>query len=125
METTLNPQTLPTTKLTTGAYYLKRGDTSDPEDWRMSHRLSVARGILTSQGFLPTVAHSKRCQDEKYVAFGYRTGCDSNCTTKWSEEFAGEPSDEIFNAAFALAEAIQDARRAKAQAAINESRRSL
>ena len=36
---------------------LKRGDTQDPEDHRMTRQLMVARGILGQQGAIPVVRH--------------------------------------------------------------------
>lgn len=48
-----------TITLSTGARYLKRGDTFDPEDHRMSHRLTVARDFLRHAGIESTVERAR------------------------------------------------------------------
>lgn len=92
--------------LSTGGRWLKRGDTFDPEDHRMTHRLMVARGILRNLGIEPTVAHSEMCADRKKAAYGYN-GCDDRCQTTWTPDWV---TDGIFDAAYKLADAFQTER---------------
>jgi len=103
--------------MSTGARYLERGDTFDPEDHRMTHRLRIARSILSGQGIEPTWEHGTG-PDTEVCEFGrIRHSCNYKCTAVWPE-WVGT---ETFNAAFALADAIQDERggyhRAQAAAA--------
>lgn len=94
------------TTLTTGARYLARGDTFDPEDSRMTHRLRIARGILAGQGIEPTVNHADT-PDTIVVEWGRpKHACNYRCETVWPE-WVGHAT---FNAAFALADAIQNER---------------
>ncbi len=130
-------------KLTTGAYYLKRGDTFDPEDWRMTHRLDVASGILRDLGYTLVATH--RTDDEYFpgVKGGlgrwtmrdmtpeeqtagkaadpehrFRCGSGIGCSYEWQGE--PEPTTEIFNAAFALGNSIQNARHAATTQMLNQ-----
>jgi hypothetical protein len=84
------------TALSTGAYYLKRGDTFDPEDSRMTNRLHSARSILDTIGIVPTVTHCDACKEG--LAGG---GCWDACKTTWTEWV----TDEMFQSAFNLADA--------------------
>jgi hypothetical protein len=59
--------------LSNGAYLLKRGDTYDYEDSRMSRRLQRARTILRRMGIMPTVEHCHRC--ETGPTHGPMSGC--------------------------------------------------
>jgi hypothetical protein len=93
--------------LSTGAYYLKRGDTFDIEDHRMTHRLRIARSILLSQQIGPTWEHG---EGTGLVGTGLlqREGhvCDYRCKAVWPEW----ASDRMFNLAFSLADEIQEER---------------
>lgn len=85
------------TTLSIGARYLKRGDTFDIEDSRMTNRLCRARAILQGLGIEPTKTHS----DHTTVEFGRpRHFCDYRCETSWPAQV----SDETFNTAFTLAD---------------------
>lgn len=106
------------TTLTTGAMYLKRGDTFDPEDWRMTHRLQVARTVLAALGIEPTPVHKGSTADRPGGAeHRYVCGSGIGCGVTWDEELA---TPEVFNAAFALANALQNARSARTAHAVNE-----
>lgn len=80
----------------TGAYYLKRGDTSDIEDFRMTYRLRLARVILQSTGIEPNIKHDKTAHD-------VFNDCDYRCKAEWAEWV----NDDIFEHAFRLADEIQ------------------
>lgn len=100
------------TTLTTGALYLMRGYTR-----RMTHRLQVAREILFAQGFEPEVKHAGPYADEPKMFHAHRQYyCGDRCKTVWPEL----ATREVFNAAFALADAIQNARSARTAQAVNE-----
>ena len=105
--------------LSTGARYLKRGDTADPECHRMTYRLGVARSILRSQGIEVEWNHSEHTG---VIGTGLlqRTGhvCDYRCKAVWPEWV----TDEIFNTAFNLADQLQSERGANHQRAINKER---
>ena len=117
--------------MTNGARMLKRGDHFDPDCWRTSHRLSVGMNILRNLGFTPEFAeHSDKCiRSEKNRArrvFGFNYMCDDpNCPVRrnpppiWPEDC----TDEVFEKAYALACAVQDARGAATARAINSYRR--
>jgi len=103
-------------KLSTGARYLKRGDTFDPEDARMTHRLRVAAGILREAGYVPTTTHGATPGNET-VEFGRpRHGCDYHCTTEWPAAV----TDEMLQEAFDKACAIQDERARARDIALSE-----
>jgi hypothetical protein len=102
-------------RMTTGAYYLKRGDTFDIEDWRMTHRLGVARSILRSFQVEPTWEHS----DCTRVEWGRpKHACDYRCKATWPEWV----TDDIFDLAFNLADEVQDKRGRWHQNEINKTR---
>lgn len=107
--------------MTTGGRYLKRGDTFDPECHRTTYRLGLARRLLAVDGIAPEWEHSDR---EGLVGTGLlqRTGhvCDDRCRAVWPEYV----TDEVFDRAYALADALQSARGAHAQREINAMRRS-
>lgn len=88
------------TEMTAGGRYLKRGDTRDPEDFRMTYRLGIARQILAGLGILPTVNHSQAAHD----LFGKGPGgCDYRCTTSWPVWV----TDDAFELAYQLANEVQ------------------
>lgn len=82
-----------------GAYYLHRGDDSDPEDFKMTHRLHLAQGILKSAGIEPKVEHDQ-------TAHEYTGQCSDKCQTIWDSWV----TDEMFTLAFSLANEIQTKR---------------
>ena len=90
------------------AYALKRGDTFDPEDFKTTHRLRVARGLLAEVGIEPTVAHSTLCaRHPSNVGRGMRDlGCWDQCRTLWPES----ATDDMFEDAARAASAIQSLR---------------
>jgi hypothetical protein len=90
-----------TATLSTGARYLKRGDTFDPEDFRMTHRLRVAGQILSGLGITPEWEHGGSFTNE----LGKHVCCDK-CKASWPEWV----TDEVFNRAFALANEVQTER---------------
>lgn len=105
--------------MNTGARCLKRGDTFDPEDFRMTHRLGVARGILSSIGIEPSFEqHRPECilhpDNRSRRCFGYSYSCDNGCRAgvypanqaNWPEWV----SDAVFEHAFALADETQTKR---------------
>lgn len=115
---------------TTGGRYLKRGDSFDIEDWRTTHRLQVAQSILRNLGFTPTwVEHDPKCIKHPDNAwnrvFGFNYICDTGCPRKsnppptWPEGASGE----VFDAAYRLADAVQNARHANTMTAINKIQR--
>ncbi len=102
---------------TNGGRLLKRGDTYDIECWRTSHRLMVGQGILRGLGFDPTwPEHSETCilhpSNRGNRVFGYSYGCEGDCPRRlnppptWPEGASGE----VFDKAYQLACAVQDAR---------------
>lgn len=123
--------------LSTGAAYLKRGYRRDPEDWRMTHRLEVARSILRSQGIETEAIHMGGGRFERGMVVGrrqidlstmsqaerdeHRSRCGDGigCREVWPEDI----TDEVFQAAFDLANAIQNARSARTAQAVNERAR--
>jgi hypothetical protein len=91
-----------TTKLTDGGRRLARGDTYDYEDSRMTSRLQTAGHLLSELTGPPFIAHADEPGNQT-VEFGRpKHQCTYRCTTSWSPEL----SDEAFNAAFALADAL-------------------
>lgn len=116
---------------TQGGRQLKRGDSHDIECWRTTHRLRVAQGILRDMGFAPTwPTHSDKCirseANRGRRCFGFNYVCDDpacpmrhNPAPTWPAECTGP----VFDAAYALACAVQDARGAATAHAINEQRR--
>lgn len=84
--------------LSNGAYLLKRGDTYDYEDSRMSHRLRRARMILENMGIKPVVEHCNQCKIGP--SRGPMSGCWDACKTVWPEWV----TNEVFQAAFNLAD---------------------
>jgi len=86
--------------LSTGAYYLKRGDTYDYEDSRMTNRLQRARMILKNLGIEPVVEHCQLCKEG--AAGG---GCWDACKTVWPEWVTNEVFQSAFNLACATIEA--------------------
>lgn len=116
---------------TNGGRLLKRGDSTDMECWRTSHRLHVAQGILRGLGFTPTwPTHSDKCirseASRSRRCHGYNYMCDDpacpmlhNPAPAWPEGCTGQ----VFDAAYTLACAVQDARGAATARAINEQRR--
>ena len=115
--------------MTTGAYYLKRGDTFDIEDHRMTHRLGVARSILRSFGVEPTWPdHATDCMnhaDNRYRrCFGVNYPCLGDCPRRlnppatWPEWV----TDEVFDLAFRLADEVQNSRGGWHQDQINQAR---
>ncbi len=122
--------------LSTGARWLKRGDTFDPEDHRMTHRLRVARGILAEQGITPTVEHEAPAEatygaDGSILTYA-RAGCPkhpANRRNVWSPSGGYCPdgcrtvwpawaTDDLFEAAFRAADELQNQRHAEAMAQI-------
>jgi hypothetical protein len=97
--------------MNTGARMLKRGYTNDPEDSRRTARLWKARDILHGQDIMPTIAHSDY-EVAGPALYGSRHECDLGCITTWmlnvhgDEGIAYTPSDEVFEAAYALADAL-------------------
>lgn len=75
--------------MTTGASYLRRGYRFDPECHRMTYRLEKARAILRAQGIEPTYGEPRWYGDDENVSW-----------PAWV-------TDSVFEAAFALADAIQ------------------
>lgn len=117
--------------MSTGSRWLKRGDTFDPEDWRMTHRLGVARSILRSLQIEPTyLEHDEKCIRHPKNAWnrvhGFNYWCDSGCPRfndpppTWPEWV----TDEIFELAFSLADRVQTSRGDWHQRQINEERRA-
>lgn len=116
---------------TNGGRLLKRGDSYDIEDWRTTHRLRVAQGILKGLGFTPTwPSHSDKCirseANRSRRCFGFNYICDDadcpmrhNPAPTWPAECTGP----VFDAAYTLACAVQDARGAAAARAMDEGRR--
>ena len=92
--------------LSTGACYLKRGDRSDPEDYRMTHRLTIATGILSGLGIEPVWTHGSTAVNE-WVDFGrVRHACTNTCKCSWPEW----ATDAMFQLAFDLADEVQTQR---------------
>lgn len=88
---------------TNGGRMLKRGDTSDIECWRTTHRLRVGQGILRSLGIAPEWSHS----DCTRVSFGRVVhACDYRCVCTWPEWVTGD----VFDLAYRLANETQTER---------------
>jgi hypothetical protein len=87
--------------MNTGAQMLKRGYMSDPEDSRRTARLQNARLILSDQAITASVNHSDRMVAGTAL-YGEKHECDSRCETTWTTN----PSDAVFEAAYALADAL-------------------
>jgi hypothetical protein len=102
--------------MTAGAYSLKRGDTHDPECSLTTHRLRVARGILSGMGIEATVEHGGNFTQGPY---GKHACCDK-CKTVWPEWV----TDEVFNLAYKLADEVQTQRGRHHQREINAARRA-
>jgi hypothetical protein len=90
---------------------LKRGDTFDPEDHRMTHRLGVAHRLLATMGAEPEWTHGGNFTQGPY---GKHACCDK-CKAAWPEWV----TDEVFNKVYAAADAMQTARGNWHQAEIN------
>ena len=107
--------------MTNGAYRLQRGDTSDPEDHRMTHRLNVANEMLRSVGIESSVKHCSQCaKHEANRGSGMiDRGCWGMCKTSWPAWV----TDEMFQQAFAAADHSQNLHRIAAQAQINARRK--
>lgn len=117
--------------LSTGARWLKRGDTSDPEDHRMTHRLRVALGFLGTVGITSSVVHDApqpypgntgcpKHPDNRGRGLYDPGYCSDRCKTVWPEWV----TDDMFNDAFAAASALQNLRGRASQAQINVARAS-
>ena len=113
--------------LSNGASRIKRGDTMDREDWRFGNRAVEAHRILRGAGFEPTKIHhgpyspddASAARDREAPSLHARYYCGDRCVTEWS----GEPTDEVFEAAWAFGCAVQDARHARTIRGINEIER--
>jgi len=113
--------------LSNGASRIKRGDTMDREDWRFGNRAAVAHRVLREAGFEPTKVHRGPYSPEDASMAGTpdlaslhaRYYCGDVCRTEWS----GEPTDEVFEAAWAFGCAVQDARAARTTRGLNEIER--
>ena len=111
------------TPLSNGASRIKRGDTMDREDWRFDHRAAIAISALKIAGVEPTkVHHGPMSPDDTGEAgrsdsreLHARYYCSDRCKTEWT----GEPTNEVFEAAWALGCAVQDARAARTSRALN------
>lgn len=114
---------------TNGGRLLARGDSFDIECSRTTHRLRVGQGILRSLGFTPTFPdHAASCMNHPDNAlrrcFGISYPCLGDCPRRndpaptWDETATGK----VFDAAYALACAVQDGRGAAASRAINAER---
>ena len=120
-------------QLTTGAMYLKRGDGHDPEDWRMTHRLGVAQNLLHDAGYeliaehveptggigSPREVYTERPLSPSHL---YRCGSGIGCSYRWEDkmEQGVAPPNELFNAIFAMANALQNAKHARTVRMTNE-----
>lgn len=105
------------TPLSRGAQYLKRGDTFDPEDHRMTHRLREARAMLAAAGYVPEKHHVGLYADEPmHFRFHIEQFCGEACKTTWPADV----TDEMFQTFFDAADALQNARHAATTRAINE-----
>jgi len=112
-----------TTFLSNGASRIKRGDTMDREDWRFGNRAAIAIRALKDAGFEPTKVHHGAYSPDDAIEGGHpdarslhaRYYCGSVCKTEWSDE----PTNEVFEAAWALGCAVQDARAARTSRALN------
>lgn len=88
------------------ALYLKRGDTFDPECYKTTHRLRVARGLLREHNIVPTVEHCAQCvshPSNRGPGLNY-DGCWDACHTIWPSWV----TDPVFEQAAAAANAIQN-----------------
>lgn len=86
---------------------LRRGDTYDYEDARVSHRLRLAHGILADHGITWKTSHGNTAINEK-VEFGWpKHACADNCVTVIVEPWV---TDEILNAAYRFADLLQNER---------------
>ena len=117
-----------TTILSNGASRIKRGDTMDREDWRFGNRATIAISALKIAGVTPTKVHHGAYSPDDAISGGHpdapslhaRYRCGDQCKTEWS----GEPTTEVFEAAWALGCAVQDARAARTSRAINAAARA-
>ena len=115
-----------TTTLSNGASRIKRGDTMDREDWRFGNRAAIAISTLKIAGVEPTKVHYGPYSPDDASAAGDREArslharyyCSDRCKTEWS----GEPTNEVFEAAWALGCAVQDSRAARTSRAINTTK---
>ena len=111
------------TILSNGASRIKRGDTMDREDWRFGHRAGIAIDALKMAGFERTKVHrgpmspddASAAGDSEARSLHARYYCNDRCKTEWS----GEPTTEVFESAWALGCAVQDARAARTSRALN------
>jgi hypothetical protein len=104
-------------RLTNLAAQVKRGDMSDHDCARATHRIRVARVILGSQKIRPEWNHS----DSTIVEWGReKHSCDYRCEAVWPEWV----TNRVFNLAVALADEIQTERGSWHQRQINEQRRA-
>ena len=84
-----------------GAAYLKRGTTYDPEDHRMTYRLGKARAILKGMGIEPTIEHDV---DSDKSPLHREYGCNEfRCKSVWPVWV----TDKVFELAYALANEAQ------------------
>jgi len=89
------------------SHRFRRGWFSDPEDWHGTYRMEIALRLLRFVGIEPEWHHSDRTgtigtgllQREGHV-------CDDRCRPIWPEWV----TDDIFDAAYRLADLIQTGR---------------
>ncbi len=118
---------------TTGGRYLQRGDTFDPEDWRMTHRLRKAHGILLGMGIESTHEHKADCGRHpdklRNVCFGWKESVVCTCGrdnkgSEWPEWVTGSLFDLAFNLACEYQDTHGAYERSKAYAAKAERDRA-
>ena len=89
--------------LTNGGYLLAQGYTFDIEDSRTTNRLHVAHGIMRSLGYTAEIVHDEEWHKRFEEPFGpqSRNCMSTKCVNRWN---GGNPSHDIFNAAYDLAD---------------------
>lgn len=104
---------------TNGGRMLKRGDSSDIECWRTTHRLRVGQGILRSLGIEQTWTHLEMDgKSPETWPGGPKHQCNYRCTCEWPEWVTGE----MFDLAYRLACEVQTERGAYERAAAGRAR---
>ena len=100
---------------TNGGWLLKRGYTFDPEDSRTTARLHRALELLRSQGIESTPFHkgyeAERPNDPEHR---YVCGSGVGCGVTWPPQ----ATDEVFDAAYTLADRVIRANAAALRAAV-------
>lgn len=102
---------------------LRRGDTHDRECHRTSHRLEVAWKLLAAMGIdRPTIIHSDNMSYDWAIPGGLhsnRHSCDWKCRAEPLSEWV---TDEILDAAYALADKMVTERGAHHRAAASREK---